>query len=357
MSEHLAVFFILPGLICLQESRSAFYSLIAGVCFGCALLCKLSYAYAVVALLICWLFLNWRKNSSVQLVRSNFLLAFGLLLPFFLISIPFFAENKFDLFIDSVFLAPLEYGHAQQWSFLQKLERTWWILLLGLLTSFFGIRKIRKQNREITIVSIAVLAGTIYTFFSSGIVNGHYLIQVFPFILLLVAGVAIKKKLRLRWRYLVLFVVLISSESLVEYYEVAKSYKEASTFYYRPGFQIVNELKRKQLEKKTIFFADYHIGYWLLNKYPLSRSSTHPSNLNRPYLFKYFGVHRSSLEELKYIMEKIKPDVVVSRWEQLSFFSPDSEENIYFKTTMNKQFAVIKRDDKNRIVIRQRLQK
>lgn len=228
--------------------------------------------------------------------------------------------------------------------------------MIGVLTSYLAIRKIRKQNQEVTIASIAILLGTIYTFFLSGIVNGHYLIQVFPFILLLVVGIAIQRKFRLRFRYLTLFVFLISIESLIEYYVLAKSYKEASTFYYRQSFQIVNELKRRGLDKKTIFFADYHIGYWLLHQYPLTKSTTHPSNINRPYLFKYFGVDRNSLEELKYIMEDIRPDVVVSKREQLSFFSADSEENNYFKAMANKEFAIFKRDDKNRIVIRQRIE-
>ncbi|MDB5205778.1 MAG: hypothetical protein JWR72_853 [Flavisolibacter sp.] len=357
MSEHLAVFFILPGLLCLLEKRNLLYSLLAGICFGCALLCKLSYAYAIVALLVCFLLLNWRKNSFEQIFKSNLILLFGLLLPFFLISIPFLVEKKPDVFIDSVFLAPLEYGHAQQYSFLQKIERTWWIILIGLLVSYLSIKKITKENKPLAIASIAILLGTIYTFFSSGIVNGHYLIQVFPFILLLAVGIIIQRKFKLRWRFLVLFVILISVESLVEYYRLAKSYSQNSTFYYRPGFQVVNELKSRGLDNKKIFFADYHIGYWLLHQYPLTKSTTHPSNINRSYLFKYFDVQRNSIEELKYILEGIRPDVVVSKREQLSFFSPDSGENAYFKTTMNKEFTILQQDEKNRIVIWQRNKK
>ncbi len=299
--------------------------------------------------------LNWRNNSLPGLVKSNLAIVFGLLLPFVLISTPFLEGNKLDLFINSVFLAPLEYGHAQQYSFLQKLERTWWIILIGLIASFLAIKKIRKENRQIAIASIAILLGTIYTFFSSGIVNGHYLIQIFPFILILLVGIALQKRFRVRLRYLVIFVVLISVESLVEYYNLAKSYKENSTFYYRPGFQIVNELKKRSLDKKRIFFADYHIGYWHLHQYPLTKSTTHPSNLGRSYLFKYFDVHRNSLEELKYIMEELRPDVVVSKREQLSFFSPTGEENTFFKTTINKEFIILLQDEKNKIIIWQRI--
>jgi hypothetical protein len=354
MSEHLAVFFILPGLLCLQIKRSIFYFLAAGIFFGCALLCKLSYAYAIVALLICFLFFNWHKSSFARLFKLNIVLTIGLLLPFFLLSLPFIAEKKLDLFINSVFLAPLEYSHAQQYSLLQKIERTWWILPIGLLLSYLAIKKLNKENKQPFIASMSILLGTIYTFFSSGNVNGHYLIQVFPFILILLVGSAMQKMLTVRLRYLVVFVVLVSIESLVEYYHLFESYKQNSTFYYRQSFQIVNELKRRDLDKKTIFFADYHIGYWLLDQYPLTKSTTHPSNLNRPYLFKYFDVHKNSLEELKYIMESIRPDVVVSKSEKLSFFSPDTEENIYFKTIMNKEFTILHQDNDNKIVVWQR---
>jgi hypothetical protein len=53
-------------------------------------------------------------------------------------------------------------------------------------------------------------------------------------------------------------------------------------------------------------------------------------------------------------MESIRPDVVVSKSEQLSFFPPDTEENIYFKTVMNKKFTIIQQDKDNKFVIWQR---
>ncbi len=53
-------------------------------------------------------------------------------------------------------------------------------------------------------------------------------------------------------------------------------------------------------------------------------------------------------------MESIRPDVVVSKSEKLSFFSPDTEENIYFKTIMNKEFTILHQDNDNKIVVWQR---
>jgi hypothetical protein len=88
---------------------------------------------------------------------------------------------------------------------------------------------------------------------------------------ILLAAIISKREVAVRLRYLALVVILISVESLIEYYRVAKSYTETGTVYYRPSFQIVNELKRLGLDKKKIFFADYHIGYWLLQQYPFKQ--------------------------------------------------------------------------------------
>lgn len=356
MSEHLAVFFLLPGLLCLQKKEAGFYFL-AGVLFGCSFLCKINYAYAVAALLISLLLFNRNKSSFSHVIQSNLLIGFGIALPFLLIALPFYIEKKSDVFINSVFLAPIEYGNAQQYSFIEKLERTWWVILAALLLSMPAIKKITAKNKELTISSIAVLSGTIYTFFSSGIVNGHYLIQIFPFVLLLLVGSVIQKKWHVRFRWLVLFVILISVESLVEYYRLFKSYSNNSTFYYRTSFQIVNELKKKQLDKKKIFFIDYHIGYWLLHQNPLTKSTTHPTNLGRPFLFKYFDDYNTPLQELKYLMEEVRPDVVVSHEVQFGFFLPDGEENIYFRTVIGKDFKLIKQDSDKEFFIWQRIER
>lgn len=352
MSEHVAVVFLLLGLVLFKKKGNAFH-LTAGLAFGCALLCKLSYAYAIAALLAFSLFINWRIEPISQLIKSNVLLVCGILLPFLLIACPFYANNKTDVFINAVFLAPFEYGHAQQLSFSRKIGQTWWIVLLSLLLTFLTVKYGNKENREGAFLLTAILLGTVYTFFSSGIVNSHYLILAYPFILLLALGTLIRKELRVKPYVLILFVVLVSAESILEYYRIISSYSKHGSVYYRPGFQVADELKRRKLDKSRIFFAEYHIGYWLLNQYPLTKSTTHPSNLARPFLFKYFGASKTSLDELKYLMEMKKPDVIVGKTEHLGFF-PEGEENTYFIATTKRDFRIIYRDDKNHIIIWQR---
>lgn len=353
MSEHLAVFFMLAGILFFQRTKNLFF-LPAGLAFGCALLCKMSFAYAVAMLVV---YVSWvnRKWTFRQLSLSCLWLLVGLLLPFFVLSAPFFVRGEMQLFIDSVYLAPLEYAKAQQYSFLKKLAATWWILLASLSIVYLALKRTKFHYEGFAFLTSIVLLGVVYTFVSSGIVNGHYLIQAYPFLLILLLGFVVQKEVRISTKGLVLFVILVSFESLAEYYTLFNSVKQNQSLYYRPGFTAVDELKKRHLGNEKIFFADYHIGYWMLRQYPLTKSTTHPTNLARPFLFKYFGVQRTSLEELQYLFNNIRPDVVVNSGEHLGFFSADGAENAFFRQTLRDRFTLIYKDPQKRIYIWQRI--
>jgi hypothetical protein len=197
------------------------------------------------------------------------------------------------------------------------------------------------------------LTGTVYTFYSSGIVNGHYLVQIYPFLLLLLFGVIVYPEIRVKWSVAAVLVILLSFESILEYRRIIKSIQEPTE--YRATFEVIRELKKNKLDTEKIFFADYHIGYWLLNQYPLTKSTTHPSNLARPYLFRYYNdSSKTSLEELQYIMEEIKPGVVVSESKGLDFFPDNSSDNNYFKMMLDRDFEKIYEDRADRIFIWER---
>ena len=351
MSEHVAVFFMLAGLLFFVKKKNISNLFITGSLFGCALLCKINYAYPAVALVV-YYFINGSFTDIRNRIKNIIILSAGILIPFILIAIPFILENKLPLFIDSVFLAPFEYGQASQVDIVEKLRKTWWMILLGLVVSFFAIRNTKKEQREITWLCSLILLATIYTLFSIGTINGHYLLQVYPFISLLVVGIIITKEFKPHFGWLSLLVLLISFEPMTEYYRVLGNYKEYGSLYNGKSFTAIKELKKRQLENKKIFFADYHIGYWFLHQYPLSKSTTHPSNITRPYLFKYFGTKKnSSMQELKYFMGEIKPEVLVSKNRDFNFFIPGSEENIYFQNIIDTHYRIISADTSKRIYI------
>jgi len=283
------------------------------------------------------------KNISIN--------SFGVAVPFIVIAAPYVLQNKFKLFVDSVFMATLEYGHTTKVTLLHKLSVAAWIICFALLVSALALKFADKEKRKEVGLFITLLAATIFTFYSSGTVNGHYLIQVYPFILILLFGFTLKIEFKSGyWKY-ALFVLLLCAESYLEYYRIIKNYNQNSTLYNGKAFESISQLKRLNLQDKKIFFADHHIGYWFLNEYPLAKSVTHPSSLSRPAFFKHFGNTRTSLEELKYIIEEIKPEVIVSRKECLSFFDETSEENLYFKSMMKNYFQLVYKDPESKIFI------
>jgi Dolichyl-phosphate-mannose-protein mannosyltransferase len=352
MSEHFAVFFLLAGFYFFMKEKNSF-QLLAGIAFGCSILCKLNYGYALVALMILAFVSDWKSKGLIRAFLSESILAVGILIPIIGIAMPFILSGKIEIFLNSVFLAPMEYARALQYGTIEKLKITWWIITTAALISYAAIRFSERRDRKLVLSAVAILTGTIYSFYSSGIINGHYLVQVYPFVLMLLFGVILRRVPPIKWSVLTAIVFLLSFETVVEYYRLIRSLGNPAE--YRPTFEVINELKKRKLEDDKIFFADYHIGYWLLNQYPLTKSSTHPSNIARPYLFKFYNdSSRTSLDELKHIIEDVKPEVIVSGSESLNFFPDNSSENQYFKESLNRNFAMIYKDPVDRIYIWER---
>jgi hypothetical protein len=352
MSEHVAVFFFLPALLLFLKNKAFLNLLLSGILFGCALLCKLNFAYTLLALFLYYFIFYYKAIGPLLIIKNISITTAGLATPFVLIAIPYILRNKLTLFIDSVFMATLEYGHKTNVTFFHKLSTAAWIIAISVFFVVLALIFVDKENKKKAGMFIALLISTLFTFYSSGTVNGHYLIQIFPFLAVLFLGFTLKHELKF-FNYLrtALLILLLSIESYIEYYRIIKQYSENSTFYNGKAFIAVNELKKLGLVDKKIFFADHHIGYWFINKYPLTKSITHPSSLSRPAFFKHFGNTNNSLEELRCIMEEIKPEVIVSRRENLSFFTNDSPENLYFDSVMKKDFITVYSNAKEKVFI------
>lgn len=352
MSEHFAVLFLILGIYLFIKRESNNNVFICGIVFGCAILCKLNYAYAIAALMAFYFFYNLKKDRKHSLIYLALSIA-GIVVPIVLIGIPFAISGKTNLFVNSVFLAPLEYSKATNYTWLEKLKMTWWIIALTALVAYLSIKFSKEENKFISYAFILILVGTVYTFFSSGIINGHYLVQVYPFLLILLLGVIVPKAIQIKLSLAAVAVLLLSFESILEYGRVIKTIGNREN--YRPTFEVVSELKKLKLDDDKIFFANYHIGYWLLNQYPLTKSTTHPSNLSRPFLFKYFSdSNKTSLEELKYLMEDVKPEVVVSASNELDCFPGNSPENTYFRERLEEDFKRVYEDNNTHVFIWER---
>ena len=341
MSEHITLIFFIPGLLFFLKDKSPGVFFISGLLFGCALLCKLNMAYPLMAIVLYYFFFFNPEKGAWTKFKNCVLTGIGTIVPTIAIAVPYVLQHKLKLFIDSVFLATLEYGHNSNYSVAFKLSLTWWIIIAGILISFFAIKSAPKETRKIAVMLAAIILPTIFTFYSSVNMNGHYMILLYPFLSILIFGFIIKKEINPGYFKLAVLVLLLSIESHLEYIKLVKQFTKKSTFYNGNAFRAIEELKKRNLENSKIFFVNFHIGYWFLHKYPLTKSTTHPSSLIRPNFFKHFGDNRNSMQEVIYLMEEVYPEVIVSRTRMLTFFSETNPENIYFIERLKNYYEIV----------------
>ncbi len=351
MSEHISVLFILLGLLYYLRKPVFVNLLLTGVAFGCAVFCKLNYAYGILLLLLFHVFMLLREGKIRFLIFSGTIITAGIVLTGFFVALPYIIEQKFQLFMQSVFMASFEYGHSADISLWYRVKATGVHLLLITGLAMISIKMTVKENRKYVFPVIALLTGTAASFFSTGKISDHYLLQVYPFIAILAAAVMVKRTLVPGFRILIPVLMLLSFRSFIQYYKVAKNLLVHNTPYHGASYYIVNELTKRKLNGKKIFFYYYHFSYWLMDTYPLTKSTTHPSNIGRPFLFKYFDNPRqTTLQELQFMMEKVKPEVLVANKEE-SWFEKGTIENKYMNKMLSTHFNIVVENEKEAVFI------
>ena len=130
-------------------------------------------------------------------------------------------------------------------------------------------------------------------------------------------------------------------ETYLEWANVFKNKVERHTFFNGEGVSVPKYIQDHHLETKNIFFLGYHIGYWVLNEKPPTKAATHPSNICRDELFPFFdNPRKTSLEELRYIMEDIRPKTIIVRKNRLVFDEKELEENAYINAYLEQHYEV-----------------
>ncbi|MEP2056283.1 MAG: glycosyltransferase, partial [Maribacter litoralis] len=267
--------------------------------------------------------------------------------------IPYYLSNQTYVWWESVILAPLEYTGARRYSVL-KLAPIFVITGIFLLYAYKS-KKLNFKSRNVQLLLIAII-GVLFSFVKGGRINGHYLIQLHPMLLILV-GVVVYNLIR-QYKpklpaYLAFIALLIPAESYLEYVNVIKNKIEKGTIFNGEGFAVPQYILEHNLETENVLFFEYHIGYWNLNTLPPTTASTHPSNICRNELFTFYGNPRkNSVEEIKYIMHELRPQTVVIRKGRRIFDKKEVEENEYIETYLAKNYKVIATVDNAEILQR-----
>jgi hypothetical protein len=200
------------------------------------------------------------------------------------------------------------------------------------------------------------IIGVLFAFFKGGRINGHYLIQLHPILVVLVVLVISQVQffMNLSWKpYYLIILLLIPMESYLEYGNIIKNKVEKGTYFNGEGISVPKFINENNLETKNILFFGYHIGYWRLDTKPPTKAATHPSNICRDELFPFYdNPRKTSMEELRYIMETIQPKTVVTRKDRRVFDKKQIAENEYIDAYLSKHYKVYSTVEKAEILQR-----
>ena len=352
MSEHICIAFFIPALYLLHAKKYSAYVLLAGVLMGATVMVKLNMAFPIFFIGLFLLYESLFIKRNLNLIQV-ILFGIGVLVVIFATILPYYLTNQTHIWWKSVILAPLEYTEARRYSIF-KLAPIFVITSAFLLYAYKS-KTINFKNRTVQLLLVA-LCGVLFSFVKGGRINGHYLIQIHPMLLILVAIVLFKLTETYKPiipKYVWLIALLIPAESYLEYTNILKTKYKRNTYFNGEGFSVPAFIKANNLETKNIMFFEYHIGYWNLGTLPPTIASTHPSNICRDELFTFFGNPRkNSMEELKYIMEELQPTTVVIRKGRSILDKNEIEENEYLNAYLAKHYGIFTTVDNAEILQR-----
>lgn len=355
MSEHLAMAFFMPSVwLLINDPKKNLIFLVSGILMGIVLMIKLNMAYAALFIGIYLAFRLLKNKKMVDFLLKSSLYGIGILLVIGLSFLPYYFAQESSLWWKSVILAPLAYSEARVYSSFKLLFYIIPILaflIIGWRKKLFDFKK-----PEQAILAVAVV-GILLSFFKSGRINGHYLILLYPVFLPLLGfvfseyGKYYGKKLLIK--IVPYFLILVPVESYLEYVNIFRTKIERGTFFNGEGISVPKYIKENNIDTHNILFFGYHIGYWMLDTKPPTKAATQPSNILKDEMFfAYDNPRKTGLEELRYIMETIKPKTVVVRKGRRIFDKDEVAENEYIDAYLAMHYRVAATVEKAEILQR-----
>ena len=354
MSEHICMAFFMPAVYLFIKNKNSFQLAMAGLLFGMALMSKLNIGYPLVSLFLTVLWLGIKEGTFKKRFLDLLVCGTSICAIIFLTSLPYLITEQAIIWWNSVVKAPLAYSSSEHNSALRALPFV--VLVLSFLL-LIGKKRLLDTKHDAIVMMLAITFGVLFSFLQTGKANGHYLIQLYPFLVIFIVGAfsgfTIFKS-KIMPRLFMVLLILIPIESYAEMANIIKSKKATGSLFNGEGIAVPNYFKENNLDTHSVFFLEYHIGYWLMNAKPPTKAATHPSNILRQELFPY--MHNKRLgegEELKYILESLKPSYIVTRKNRRVFYSKMYTANFYIQLKLLEEYHPI--DTIQNAVIHQRL--
>lgn len=314
MSEHISTFFFMGGLVWLLRSPfpTTRWAFLAGIMMGLGVMSKLNLAYPILVLGL-YLFVEQirRQDKGLPSWKVFVSWALGGLLVVLFTYLPYAMNNLGEVWWQSVVEAPMAYGSVRG-----RFWETFFVCLPLFVLLGFGLYRKGTfgEERAAWLIALA-LAGVLFSFIQAGRINGHYLIQAYPLLVILLIAALCKFRAAPGKKALItglILLILIPFESYREYGLWVKHRSETGRWFRGESYDLARYLKESGNQKATVFYLHYHTTAFLLDQKPVSRAGTHPSNLTRDGLFPYMNNPRLSSEaEIKHVFEIQQPEFVV----------------------------------------------
>jgi len=341
MSEHITMVFFMPAVYVLIKRHSLLWVFFGGILMGIAVMVKLNMAYAILFIGLYLVYGYIKEKEYLKGFWNTIAYGVGILLVIGLTILPYFLTEQLDLWYNSVVKAPLAYSESRRYSVFKLMPI---LIILGGFFLFVWKKRYIDFKKPATQLLLVTIIGVVLSFIKGGRVNGHYLIQLHPLLIVFV-GIALSK---IQWnissnikKSLLIIMALIPLESYLEYGNIIKTKIQNGTFYNGEGISVPAYIDENNLDKKNILFLEYQIGYWFLNVNPPTKIATHPSNLCKDEMFEFFdNPRKTSVEELAYIMEELRPKTVVLRKNKRIFDKKEIDENTYIEAYLDKHYKL-----------------
>lgn len=339
MTEHVVLLPLLGAVYLLirrNESVSAFF--LIGMLMATATLVRLNMGF--VAIMVGAYILATSVHARRSALPRIAAYCFGGILIVAITVVPYWLTGQQEIWWTSVIAAPLRYSDSQSTIFRLLVSQVrnalgfywdgagykfgglnfnifiWSGAVAGLTMLLWRWRSLGQVKRRGITVLILMTVGTSFGILKSGAGYEHYMIQLVPFAALFAVAFIEQLPIYVRgcsWLGTGVLIIVSTGPIFAEYGTMFSRLRGHENLRYGAQYEIAAYLSRENSSGGPMYLLTDHIVYWFTNSYPLTRLTTHPSNIAKPSLREaLFGKGDSTEDELRKVFRKAPEFVVMS---------------------------------------------
>jgi hypothetical protein len=258
-------------------------------------------------------------------------------------SVPYVITGQVDIWFRSVFLAPWHFSTTELSTshvpelVIKGLRMTysqahvtgilvgvvlWFGGATGMMLGLLSRSRIIAPNPNSVFAVLWFVGGILMSISLTGTSHRGYLVLVVPWFAMCAAiGLNLVPRSNIRSMICKGILILVLTHGI---FSVAMAYSDLSNrllknenIFSGPEIQLAAFLRHENVEKRPIYLLDLHIVYWLMGQYPLTRMSTHPSNITKQALIETIEGAKSTPEgEMEKILA-VPPEFIIKPSEEI----------------------------------------